>query len=115
MKRAPVAGAKEDADRRLENERARDRLRREHHEYRHLYGRKSWAMLREAKLCESPMCEEKDNDGCPCRSGAEVVHHVKDHKGDPALFFDKANLQSLCKSHHDRITGRRVHESPVTP
>lgn len=33
---------------------------------------------------------------------AEVVDHITPHKGDESLFFDPNNLQSLCKSHHDR-------------
>lgn len=32
---------------------------------------------------------------------ANVVDHVKAHKGDETLFFDPSNLQSLCKPHHD--------------
>lgn len=32
---------------------------------------------------------------------ANVCDHIKAHKGDAALFFDAANLQSLCKLHHD--------------
>lgn len=32
---------------------------------------------------------------------ADVVDHVKPHKGDPVLFWDPGNLQSLCKAHHD--------------
>jgi len=32
---------------------------------------------------------------------ADVVHHVKEHKGDPTLFCDPANLESICKPHHD--------------
>jgi 5-methylcytosine-specific restriction endonuclease McrA len=106
--RAPVAGAAEAKQRSEDERRWRDKLRREHDKYRHLYGLKSWKMLRISKLNESPMCEAKEKDGYPCRNGAYVVHHVKDHKGDPALFFDRENLQSLCKSHHDQETARRV-------
>ena len=32
---------------------------------------------------------------------ASVVDHIKEHKGNPALFWDEGNLQSLCKRHHD--------------
>ncbi len=32
---------------------------------------------------------------------ATVVDHIKPHRGDPSLFFGAANLQSLCKWHHD--------------
>lgn len=32
---------------------------------------------------------------------ANVADHIKEHKGDPVLFWDEDNLQSLCKRHHD--------------
>jgi hypothetical protein len=32
---------------------------------------------------------------------ATVVHHKRPHHGDLDLFFDPANLESLCAPHHD--------------
>jgi 5-methylcytosine-specific restriction protein A len=32
---------------------------------------------------------------------ATVVDHRQPHKGEPELFWDRHNLQSLCKAHHD--------------
>lgn len=37
---------------------------------------------------------------------ATVVDHIKPHKGDKALFWDRANWQPLCKSCHDSKTAR---------
>lgn len=37
---------------------------------------------------------------------ATVIDHIVPHKGDPELFFDPDNLQSLCKSHHDSTKQR---------
>lgn len=34
-------------------------------------------------------------------TGATVVDHIIDHKGNHTLFWDQSNWQSLCKSHHD--------------
>ncbi|MBB3523095.1 HNH endonuclease [Rhizobium sp. BK456] len=34
-------------------------------------------------------------------TAAEVVDHIKSHKGDLELFYDSLNLQSLCKHCHD--------------
>ena len=34
-------------------------------------------------------------------TAAQVVDHVIPHKGDEVLFFDRENVQSLCKTHHD--------------
>jgi 5-methylcytosine-specific restriction protein A len=32
---------------------------------------------------------------------ATVVDHKQPHKGNPVLFWDRGNLQSLCRDHHD--------------
>jgi 5-methylcytosine-specific restriction protein A len=39
---------------------------------------------------------------------AVVTDHIKDHDGDPVLFRDPDNHQSLCKTCHDQKT-RREH------
>jgi hypothetical protein len=78
--------------------------------HRRFYGTKAWANLRTWQLSHFPMCADFDDDGSPCRNGATVVHHLKDHAGDWRLFIDAKNLQSLCKRHHDAITLRRNNE-----
>lgn len=35
---------------------------------------------------------------------AQVVDHIRPHRGDMFLFWDRANWQSLCKRCHDRKT-----------
>ncbi|NMA84113.1 MAG: HNH endonuclease [Epulopiscium sp.] len=35
-----------------------------------------------------------------------AVDHIKPHKGNEDLFYDINNLQSLCKSCHDRKTAK---------
>ena len=35
---------------------------------------------------------------------ATVVDHIKPHRGDPILFWDESNWQSLCKPCHDNKT-----------
>jgi 5-methylcytosine-specific restriction protein A len=47
----------------------------------------------------------------PCKAAgrlvpATVVDHVVPHRGDPALFWDERNWQSLCKPCHDAKTAR---------
>lgn len=37
---------------------------------------------------------------------ATVVDHKIPHRGDPKLFWDTDNWQSLCKPCHDRKTGQ---------
>lgn len=34
-----------------------------------------------------------------------VTDHIVPHRGDPLLFWDETNWQSLCKTHHDAKTG----------
>ena len=67
--------------------------------YAHLYKTKRWKRLRERQLSEHPMCQ------CPhCQEKglpANVVDHIKAHKGDRKLFFDKLNLRSMAKTCHD--------------
>ena len=36
---------------------------------------------------------------------ATVVDHIQPHRGDPKLFWDQSNWQSLCKRCHDKKTG----------
>ena len=33
---------------------------------------------------------------------ATVVDHIAPHKGDPALFYNYSNTQSLCVGHHNK-------------
>ena len=33
-----------------------------------------------------------------------VVDHIRPHRGDPILFWDESNWQSLCKACHDKKT-----------
>src|SRR3982751_5553823 len=42
-----------------------------------------------------------------CSRRACIVDHKTPHRGDAGLFFDRSNLQPLCKHHHDIKTARR--------
>jgi 5-methylcytosine-specific restriction protein A len=65
------------------------------------YKTKDWRLLRRQKLMGSPLCEY-------CRlAKAEHVDHKKPHKGNPDLFFDYDNLQSLCRSCHSMKTAKQ--------
>ena len=59
------------------------------------------AWRRESKkfLFEHPYCVQcfEENRMVP----ATVVDHIKPHRGDQTLFWDKNNWQALCKHHHD--------------
>ena len=66
------------------------------------------AWQRESKrflsMPEHRLCEECLKDGRYVK--ATVVDHIKPHRGDPALFWDRSNWRGLCKSCHDKKTGR---------
>lgn len=40
-----------------------------------------------------------------------VCDHIKPHRGDERLFWDEANLQTLCKACHDKIKQREEQAS----
>lgn len=67
--------------------------------YRALYKTKEWRALRAAHLYREPLCRMCGEHGRV--TPATVCDHIRPHRGDPALFFDPGNLQSLCASHHD--------------
>ena len=70
--------------------------------YKHLYKTKYWQQLRQQVLNKQPLCVEclKAKRITP----ATVVDHIKPHKGNEKLFYNLKNLQSMCKSCHDRKT-----------
>ena len=58
--------------------------------------------LRPTQLINEPFCRECARRGERVR--APEVDHIVPHRGDMALFTDRRNLQSLCKSCHSRKT-----------
>lgn len=59
-----------------------------------------WQRERLQYLSQHPLCVTCFAQGCI--TPATVVDHIKPHKGDPVLMWDRNNWQALCKSHHDR-------------
>lgn len=71
-----------------------------------LYATMEWKTGRRAFLAANPLC-------CDCAElglvvEAREVDHVKPHRGDRRLFFDRSNWQPLCKPCHSRKTAREV-------
>jgi 5-methylcytosine-specific restriction enzyme A len=66
--------------------------------YKKLYHRAAWERIRRLHLRMHPLCAMCEAKGIT--TAAEVVHHVKPHKGDEWLFHF-GELQSLCKPCHD--------------
>lgn len=59
-----------------------------------------WANVRLAFLQTHPLCvfHLKQGELVP----ADVVDHIKPHRGDERLKWDPSNFQALCKPCHDR-------------
>lgn len=53
----------------------------------------AWDRARKAFLAKYPRCRR-------CGSPANVVDHIIPHKGDKAVFWDRANWQPLCTPCH---------------
>jgi 5-methylcytosine-specific restriction protein A len=53
------------------------------------------------QLAKAPLCQERRP---ACTRIASAVDHIIPHAGDPARFWDPANLQSLCASCHSLKT-----------
>jgi len=74
--------------------------------WRHLYRTAEWQALRASTF-------RRDLYTCQiCKRSAgqsPVCDHIKDHKGDVALFRDPENLRCLCKPCHDRHAQASAH------
>jgi 5-methylcytosine-specific restriction protein A len=83
--------------------------RREENPYRALYDTSAYRKhLRPFILQRDPLCKGQYTDLCKQHGGdgTTILDHIRDHKGDPALFFDPANCRGLCKPCHDFKTGK---------
>lgn len=63
---------------------------------------RQWQKARARYLKAHPLCVQCMKEGKAVT--ATVVDHVKPHRGDPVLFWDEKNWQSLCKPCHDKKT-----------
>ena len=77
--------------------------------WRWMYQTDTWKQLRAARLLAEPFCRECAGRGV--RRYATDVDHIRDHKGDWALFTDPGNLESLCHSCHSRKTARELRQN----
>ena len=87
-----------------------------------LYGRQ-WRTARAYHLRQHPYCALCDQVGVT--QLADVVDHIIPHRGDPVLFWDQTNWQSLCQPCHDgakasleatgKLRGCDVNGMPIDP
>ena len=57
-----------------------------------------WQKARKKYLQSHPLCVECMKEGRYVK--ATDVDHIIAHRGDPKLFWDQSNWQSLCHRHH---------------
>ena len=68
------------------------------------YNTASWHQLRQKTFlrdmftCQMPQCGRLEGD-----TSKLVCDHKTPHRGNAALFWDEANLQTLCKPCHDKV------------
>ena len=63
---------------------------------------RQWQKARARYLKAHPLCVQCLKEGHAVT--ATVVDHIRPHRGDPVLFWDEKNWQSLCKPCHDKKT-----------
>lgn len=68
-------------------------------EYKSWYKTARWQKHRAHHLALNPLCVMCAKEGRT--KAANVADHTRRHRGDEVLFWDPANLQSLCYSHHN--------------
>ena len=74
-----------------------------HRENSHQRGyTRKWGKARRLFLTDNPLCVRCKAEGVIRQ--ANVVDHIKPHKGDMELFWNESNWQALCKPCHDTKT-----------
>lgn len=79
---------------------------------RELYRTKRWQRLRAKVLRDVDYLCVQNGKSEGCRTVATEIDHIKPHRGDRKLFFDRSNLQPMCRSCHSRKTAREVLSDP---
>ncbi|MDW9600442.1 HNH endonuclease [Sinorhizobium meliloti] len=93
-------------------EQSRDKRRYTATPWRKWYGLKRWKMLRDEVLLEAlyacKRCGVLEHD-----TSRLVADHVIPHRGRSDLFWERGNLQCLCKTCHDTVKQREEQAEPV--
>lgn len=95
------------------DEAGRTAFRRKVNPYRAWYNTARWQKLRWQVLKDAAficaLCGKGESD-----TAKLVGDHIKPHRGDEALFYDRANVQCLCKSCHDGAKQREERQQGFT-
>ena len=65
---------------------------------------RQWEKARRIYLHSHPWCECEECKASKKPRRAEVVDHIKPHRGDMFLFWDKSNWRAMAKACHDSKT-----------
>jgi 5-methylcytosine-specific restriction endonuclease McrA len=97
-------------------ERERFKARDQAMAWRAWYRTARWQALRQQTLIRDLYRCQKTGvllSGKHPAPNSPVVDHIKPHSGDPALFWDEANLQAVSKEYHDSIKQAVEHADRV--
>lgn len=61
-----------------------------------------WDKARAGFLAKHPRCECPDHKGKPNAPPADTVDHIRPHKGDPAVFWDRSNWRPVARACNSR-------------
>lgn len=89
---------------RQEAEKQRTQRRNEDDQSRKLYNSRAWRKLRDEVYARDAYTCQKTGELCLGKHPAPnspVADHIIPHRGDPALFWDKGNIQTVSKAYHD--------------
>jgi 5-methylcytosine-specific restriction endonuclease McrA len=90
----------------------RDQERAQRAPWRKWYGLKRWRSMRWDVLVEAmftcQMCGKLEG-----KTSKLVADHRKPHRGDPVLFWDRANLWCLCEVCHSTVKQKEEQAEPV--
>lgn len=99
----PRLGQAKPADRK-EAEAQRTRRRDQEERSRKMYNTRAWRRLRDEVYARDAYTCRKTGVICVGKHPAPnspVADHIIPHHGDPELFWDKDNIQTVSKAYHD--------------
>ena len=94
---------------------AQDRARDNAHAYRAWYRTPRWKALRLKVFVRDGYTCQRSGDLCLGKYPAPdspVANHKKPHRGDPALFWDENNIETVTKAVHDRLIQKEEQAVP---
>lgn len=88
------------------DEKAQDKSRNQMAPWRAWYRTARWQKLRQQVFVRDLYRSQRSGELCIGKYPAPnspVANHKKPHKGDPALFWDINNIETITKAEHDSI------------